>query len=130
MRQSPRWKSSAGCADATAPLSKEFCVHYSASEARLNGAPREADPQSALFARITGLSPDTVRLVLSVFLAVACEVISALGFFAVLLPGMPVSTQTKETIVRWKPPKWSATTPANKMAPMFAHIATGHDLTR
>ena len=114
MRQSPRWKSSAGCADATAPLSKEFCVRYSATEARLNGAPQEADPQSTLFARITGLSPETVRLVLSVFLAFACELISALGFFAIL-PTAPVSSQTtKVTTVRWKPPKWSAAMPAKK----------------
>src|SRR5262245_56396350 len=32
MRQSPRWQSSAGCADATAALSKEFCARYTAAE--------------------------------------------------------------------------------------------------
>ena len=77
MRQSPRGKSSAACADATAPQSKEFCTRYAEVAAKITSAPRNADPQSALFARITGLSPATVRLVLSVFLAVACEVISA-----------------------------------------------------
>jgi len=53
------------------------------TEAKLTNASQESDPQSVLFARITGLSPETVRLALS-FLAIACEVISALGFFAIL----------------------------------------------
>ena len=113
MRQSPRWQSSAGCADATAPLSKEFCARYAATESRLNGVPKESDPQSALFARITSLTPDTVRLVLSVFLAIACEVISALGFFAIL-PSTPATPQPKAPSVRWRAPKWSATMPAKK----------------
>jgi hypothetical protein len=88
MRQSPRWQSSAGCADATTQLSKEFCARYAAAEARLIDGPQDADPQSVLFARITGLPPETVRLMLSIFLAMACEVISALGFFAIL-PNSP-----------------------------------------
>lgn len=113
MRQSPRWQSSAGCADATAPLSKEFCARYAAAKVRLKGTPQQADPQSALFARVTGLSHDTVRLVLSLFLAVACEVISALGFFAIL-PSAPASPQPKAASARWKAPKWSAAIPIKK----------------
>jgi len=35
---------------------------------------------------MTGLAPDKVRVVLSVFLAIACEVISALGLFAIIAP--------------------------------------------
>ena len=108
MQQSPRWQSSAACADATAPLSKEFCARYAAAEARLKNAPQETDPQSALLARITRLSPDTTRLVLCVFLAFACEVISALGFFAIMAPTPKPQAQSK-AVARWKSPKWSAT---------------------
>jgi hypothetical protein len=34
MRQSPRWQSSAGCADATTQLSKEFCARYTATRSQ------------------------------------------------------------------------------------------------
>lgn len=109
MRQSPRWQSSAGCADATTPLSKDFCARYATTEAKLKGLPQETDPQSALLARITGFPAETMRLVLALFLATACEVISALGFFAI----MPSSTKPQPKSVppaeKWKPPAWSVT---------------------
>jgi hypothetical protein len=35
MKLSPRWQSSAACADATAPQSKQFCATYRDTEARL-----------------------------------------------------------------------------------------------
>jgi len=111
MRQSPRWQSSAACADATAPLSKEFCARYAATEAKLTSAPQDADPQSALFARITALSPETVRIVLAIFLAIACEVISAFGFFAILSPTPKSSLQPKTAPPMWRPPKWQPTPP-------------------
>lgn len=114
MRQSPRWKSSAGCADATALLSKEFCARYAATEAKLTIAPLDSDPQSALFARITGLSADTVRLTLCILLAIACEVISALGFFAILSPSPKPQPPAKTPPAKWTPPKWPATMPVKK----------------
>lgn len=43
MRQSTRWQSSAGCADATAPLSKDFCTTYQATAATLTAIPQDAD---------------------------------------------------------------------------------------
>lgn len=114
MRQSPRWHTSAGCADATAPLSKDFCARYTAAAMRLRDAPQDADPQSALFARITGLAPETVRLILSIFLATACEVVSALGFFAILAPTASSQSQSKAARPQWEPPKWVAATPIKK----------------
>src|SRR5438477_4810847 len=81
MKQSPRWQSSAACADATSTLSKEFCARYATTEVKLKHSVLQADPQSVLFARMTGLASDKVRIVLSVFLAIACEFISALGLF-------------------------------------------------
>lgn len=125
MRQSPRWQSSAGCADATAPLSKDFCARYTAAEARLRDAPQDVDPQSSLFARITGLAPETVRLILSIFLATACEVISALGFFAILPKTASSQPQSKATQPRWKPPKWAQATPSKN-----SNGADRHDLSR
>lgn len=107
MRQSPRWQSSAGCADATAQLSKEFCARYAAAEAKVSSTPQESDPQSALFARITGLTSEAVRLVLSIFLATACEVISALGFFAILPTSPNAQPQPRVARSTWKPPKWA-----------------------
>jgi hypothetical protein len=120
MRQSPRWQSSAACADATTPLSKDFCGRYGAAEAKLKGTPQEADPQSALLARITGLPPETMRLVLSLFLATACEVISALGLFAIMPTSPKSQPPPKPAAPTWKPPKWPARVPnRNANGPPF-----------
>lgn len=111
MKLSPRWQSSAACADATTAASKEFCTRYAGVVAQLKPPTHDADPQSALLARLTGLQPDTVRFVLSIFLATACEIISALGFFAILTPTrQPIATTPPPT---WHPPKWSP--PASAM---------------
>lgn len=127
MRQSPRWKLSAACADATALQSKEFCARYAEVAAKITGAPRNADPQSALFARMTGLSPDTMRIVLSMFLAVACEIISALGFYAILTTNtttkpVPAKPAAAPALVGWKPPKWSANIPARSSGAPLPHL--------
>ena len=111
MRQSPRWQSSAGCADATAPLSKDFCTTYAATAAKHTTTPQDADPQSALLARITGVDQATVRLVLCLFLAVACEVISALGFFAILPETLKPQPQAKPAPKAWTPPPWPPALP-------------------
>ena len=118
-KQSPRWRSSAACADATSIQSKEFCATYRAAEARLKSLPVEADPQSALFSRLTGLRPDTIRLMLSLFLATACEVISALGFLAILAP-----TQTKALSPTWTAPSWR-----NSPSPTGGPDTARHDTT-
>jgi len=109
MKQSPRWQSSAACADATTSLSKEFCARYVTAEAKLKHGVDQVDPQSALFARMTDLPPDKVRAILSVFLAIACEVISALGLFAIM-PSVP-TRQSKFATPKtsWKPPAWPVT---------------------
>lgn len=109
MKQSPRWQSSAACADATTPLSKEFCARYAAAEAKLKHGVQQADPQSALFARMTDLPPDKVRTILSVFLAIACEVISALGLFAIMPPPPKSQPRSAKTPANWKPPVWPVT---------------------
>lgn len=112
MRQSPRWQSSAACSDATTMLSREFCAHYAEVEAKLNGTASDADPQSVLFARMSGFSPETVRTALSVFLAIACEVISALGFLAIMINSP--APATKAPAKTWTPPKWDPATASNK----------------
>lgn len=103
MKASPRWQSSAACADATTKASQEFCNRYREAEAWLKAAPQEANPQSALISRLTGYPQDSVNILLAVFLATACEIISALGLYAVMppsgLPRMPAPPT-------WQPPKW------------------------
>ena len=94
MKQSPRWQSSAACADATTKSSKEFCAIYNANLSRLTGTPLHDDPQSALIARLTGLSEEQSRLLLGLSLALACELLSALGLFA-LLPASPLPAASK-----------------------------------
>lgn len=106
MRSSPRWQSSAACSDATTPQSKTFCAAYQAAEAKLQSTPTdEGDPQSVLLARLTGFSVDTVQIIMAVFLAIACEVISALGLFVVLgaRANLPA---TAAPAARWTPPPW------------------------
>ena len=133
MKRSPRWLSSAACADATAPQSKQFCATYRDVEARLKSLPQNADPQSALLSRLTGLQPDQVRLVLSVFLAAACEVVSALGFFATLPPRDKPATQTKLPRPVWKAPDWRNAgwpQPSTKQRGKAGQATTGRDGAR
>ena len=126
MKQSPRWQSSAACADATAPQSKQFCATYAATEARFKITTQEADPQSALIAKLTGLSIETVRLSLAVFLAVACEVISALGFFAILA-NEPTVAATKALAHTMDAATLARPSPRRDQT---RHGATGHDRSR
>jgi hypothetical protein len=126
MKQSPKWQSSAACADATSPQSKKFCASYRETEARLKSVPLEADPQSALFSRLTGLPPDTVRVLLSLFLATACEIISALGFFAILSPSQNKQPESK-TVPRWKAPTWGS---SKSDVDVARHDTTSRDMSR
>lgn len=115
MQHSPRWQSSAACADATSTQSKEFCTNYRALADRIQSTPGDADPQSAMLAELFGLKAETVRLVLAVFLATACEVISALGFFALLSPTQVAERRPSKP---WTPPTRSD------------HVVTGRAATR
>lgn len=118
MKQSPRWQSSSACADANTAQEKQFCANYRAAAVSIHSPAEDVDAQSTLLSRLTGLKPETVRLMLSIFLATACEVISALGFFALLLPTPP---PTKSQLKVWQsptnhdiaaprpaPPRWTA----------------------
>lgn len=107
MKQSARWQSSAACADASAPRTKEFCAVYAATEARLKGLAQDADPQATLLAKLTGLGVDAAQLVLSVWLAVACEVISAFGFYAILQSKADTTEAALPPPAPWTRPAWS-----------------------
>ncbi|MEO8630564.1 MAG: hypothetical protein ABI612_21065 [Betaproteobacteria bacterium] len=124
MRLSSRWQSSAACADATSARSMEFCTTYRATEALFRSSPQEADPQAALLAKLTGLDIDKVRTVLSVFLAVACEVISALGFFAILTTEQGNRAQSQAPASRWKRPAWQAMPRRDAARPVATRPAT------
>jgi hypothetical protein len=125
MKQSPRWQSSAACADATSPQSKAFCANYRAVADRVKSMPPDDDPQSALLSRLTGMPSETVRLVLSLFLAAACEVISALGFFAIL-PSQHNAPQPRA----WKAPGWRNSSPPVGGPDTARHSVAGRDTSR
>jgi hypothetical protein len=101
IKLSPKWQSSAACADATTPQSKEFCAYYRTVASQIRELPQDADPQANFVARLTGLQPETVSLILSVFLALACEIISAFGFFAIL--PSPLPAKTPQAAHSWAP---------------------------
>lgn len=116
MRRSPRWQASAACADATTAASREFCARYHAAERSLK-AEATGDSQAALIARLTGLAPETASVGLCLFLALACEVISALGFLAILPPPAAPAAPAKTKAPPWQPPKWAPViTPPRPMA--------------
>ena len=122
MKQSPRWHSSAACADATSAQSKQFCATYRATEMLLKTQSKEPDPQSALFAKLTGFEMHRVQMALSLFLAIACEIISALGFFAILTRnGQEQHIQPQAPAQPWRPPAWQD---------MTGRDTTGHVATR
>jgi hypothetical protein len=121
MKQSQRWQSSAACADATSPQSKQFCATYRATEVLVKSPSQEPDPQSALLAKLTGLDIDKVRIALSLFLAVACEVISALGFFAILTTGQEIRTHPQGAAPPWKPPAWNDVAGRDMTRPVATH---------
>lgn len=106
MRQSPRWQASAACADPTTPASREFCARYRAAETSVK-AEANGDAQAVLIARLIGIAPETASLVLCLFLALACEVISALGFLAILPAPVTTSAPPKAKAPPWQPPKWA-----------------------
>jgi hypothetical protein len=126
MKQSPRWQSSAACADATSPQSRQFCSEYRAAEAQLTSVPTDPDPQAALLAKLAGLNVETVRLVLSIFLATACEVISAFGFYAILPIASGSHAAPRSTSKQWSPPPWRQVTNRDTAR----HVTTGRDTAR
>lgn len=101
MRRSTRWAASSACADATTSALRDFCKTYRSVAARVYSVPQDADPQSTLLARLTKLQPDTTRMMLSIFLATACELVSAFGLFALVAPDTQMPRQAKRM---WSPP--------------------------
>ena len=89
-----RWSGTSACTDATAAQSIEFCNRVAELNARVSeasavldrGTTKEADPQAALIARITGYDVGSVKIGLASALAVVAEVVSAFGLFAVMAP--------------------------------------------
>ena len=125
MKQSPRWLSSSACADANTAPEKLFCANYRGAAAGIRSPAEDADAQSSLLSQLTGLKPETVRLVLSIFLATACEVISALGLFALLPPTAPA---TKSPPRVWRAPTRSAIAAPGRAASRSDELE--HDMPR
>lgn len=102
------WDATAGCTDATLPVSREFCkridtlraelalaaadtvltakidsLKFRIAQLRARGAGRETDPQLGEIARATGLELLRVRSGLNWLLAIALEGVSCFGLFAI-----------------------------------------------
>lgn len=103
MKKNPAWEATAACTNATIKKSKEFCEEYRAKEGKLVGVIDTADPQSALFARLTGYNEDQVRIGLAIFLAVTCEIVSALGLYSIVQRQAPQQTPSPAVNVKFRP---------------------------
>jgi hypothetical protein len=109
------WDRSKGCTDATAKDSRELCQRYQALEGelatvkaaaeldseietirgRLGGAgakeaAKEADPQAAAFAQLTGHTKDWIRTALHAVFAIILELGSGLGLYMTIGHGRRV----------------------------------------
>jgi len=73
MKQSPRWQSTAACADATSPQSRQFCSAYRAAEAQLTSVPTDPDPQAALLAKLAGAMMATQARAAGAFAALPAQ---------------------------------------------------------
>jgi hypothetical protein len=118
IKTSPRWRATAGCADVTATPSKDFCAHYREIAARVDTLPQDANAQAVLLAELTGLEAARVRLILSLFLAVVCEIVSAVGLFALGSPAAPPAPATHPTVV------------LPDMRPKWHHVWAARDQTK
>ena len=100
------WGWTKGCTDVQGKQGRDFCQSYHAMTAELaagreaekltvriselsgklssatgSAAMAEADPQAAVLAKLSGLSIDTVQIVMTIFIALLLEVGSGLGMF-------------------------------------------------
>jgi hypothetical protein len=88
-RAHPMFAESYGCTDARYKKAKEWCATYWEAAVRLDRVTAKVhsatvttpDPQAAIMARIFDTTPARAAIALAIFLAIACEVISALGTF-------------------------------------------------
>ena len=109
MKQSPRWQSSAACADATSPLSKEFCARYAAAEVKLKHVVQRGGPAISSLRSHDG---SAARQGTRNPLRLSCDRVRGhLGARAfrdhAIIAKAP--TQICETAANWKPPAWPVT---------------------
>jgi hypothetical protein len=94
MKANARWQATAGCSDATAEKSKEFCSSVQAKQAELaglrsrinDGRPGAADAQAETIAWVMRLDAVTVGRALPIFMAVVLDIAASLFMFAALAP--------------------------------------------
>lgn len=85
-RQSPLWRSTHACTHISGKIAREYCAALKQLETRQ--PPQEKEVQAQLIATLLNIPERTASLLLSFYLALTCEVISALGLFAVLTPDL------------------------------------------
>jgi hypothetical protein len=120
LKQDRLWDSTKGCTEATLPASRDFCKGIEALRAELalaaadtvltakieglrfridqlrgRGAGREADPQLGEIARAAGVDILRVRSGMNWLLAIAVEMVSCFGLFAIAWQGEPRAAVTE-----------------------------------
>ena len=81
-KRSPLWQSTFACTQVTTRQARAYCDALKTLEAK---QPRSTSTtQANVFADLFGLPAHTAGTLLSLYLAITCEVISALGLFAVV----------------------------------------------
>lgn len=85
-KQSPLWRSTFSCTHITSRQAREYCNAIRDLELKSTNQPKEA--QTTTLASLLNLTDKTASLFLSLYLALTCEIISALGLLAVVSPNL------------------------------------------
>lgn len=83
-KQAPLWKSTHACTEVTTRNARAYCANLRGLASKSASQPKEA--QNTSIASLLNLTEHQASLMLSLYLALTCEIISALGLLAVLSP--------------------------------------------
>jgi hypothetical protein len=121
-KTSPLWRSTHACTDVTRKQSREFCDALKELEASHSTQPKEAP--TTIFVTLFNVPPETASFLLSLYLALTCEIVSALGLFAALSPTRQRNstwTSTQQTIT---PPSSSSAGTLTPNSPKSASVSS------
>lgn len=91
-RQSPLWKSTDACTHIANRQARHYCAAVKDLEIKTSNQPKEA--QTTIIASLLNLPEQRASLILSLYLAITCEIVSALGLLAVLSPNLSSKRQS------------------------------------
>jgi len=104
MKDNRRWDSTDGCTNATVPKSKAFCEDWRAARVALKearatvreGKPATRDPQSVIFAWLSGMDQSWVSHVLPIFWSMVLTLATPLLFYAAQNSETPKQSQPEQ----------------------------------